>query len=101
MDSHGKNLEMHNPPLMTLLRGQLKCSDFRGNIYVGWFVLFITQLLIRSNSPVQKRCCRLSEVQEGAGTCQYILTAARNSGSSGRDSEGILPVTSVEPVHIV
>lgn len=92
MDSPRKNLETHNPP-----EGSLKCSDFWGYISVGWFVLFPPQIWIGSNSLVWKSRCRLPKVQEGAGTCQYILTAARNSGGSGRDSKGILLVTSSEP----
>lgn len=32
-----------------------------------------------------------------AGTCQYILTAARNRHSRGTDSRGILQLTSAEP----
>lgn len=37
MDSQKKDLEMHNPPSMTLLRGQLKCSDFWGGCFC-WLV---------------------------------------------------------------
>lgn len=94
MDSHWKNLEMHDPP-----EGSSKCSDFWGEVSVGWFVPFPSpsQIQRKSNSPVRKSRCSLPEVQEGAGTCQDILIAARNSGSSGRDSKGILLVTSAEP----
>lgn len=93
MDSRRKNLETHDPS-----EGSLKCSDFWG----GMFLLLVCafpppQIRIGSNSLVRKSRCRLPEVQEGAGACQYISTAARNSGSSGRDSKGLLLVTSAEP----
>lgn len=54
-----------------------------------WLVCALSppQIRIGSNSLVRQSRCRLPEVQEGAGTCQYISTAAKNSGSSGRNSK--------------
>lgn len=91
MDSRRKNSETYNSP-----EGWLKCSDFWGDVCLGWFVLFSPQIGLGSHSVVQKNRCRLPRVQEGAWTSQYTSTAASDGGSSGRERKRILLVTSVE-----
>lgn len=99
MDSQRKDLEMHNPPSIILLSGQLKCSDLLGGCFCWLVCAFHPAAMNRKQFSSSEE---LLQTSRGArGLRDLTVTAARNSGSSGRDSEGILPMTSVKPVHTV